>query len=70
MTNKYAQLNIYDFKWNSLFEAKSEVGNSKVFIDINEENSEKLKPGIYYCTLKIVGEEDCRLKHKVTLIIN
>lgn len=70
MTNRYAQLNIYDFKWNELFEAKSEIGNSKVFIDINEETSEKLKPGIYYCTLKIVGEEDCRLKHKVTLIIN
>lgn len=70
MANKYAQLNIYDFRWNELFEVKSDVGNSKVFLDINKENSEKLKPGTYFCTLKIVGEKDCLLKHKLILIIN
>ncbi len=70
MTNRYAQLNIYNFKWESIFESKSEIGEPEVHLDINEETSKQLKPGIYYCTLKIVGENDCRLKHKFTIVIN
>jgi hypothetical protein len=70
MTNRCAQLNIFNFKWESIFEAKSEIGESKVSIDINEETSKQLKPGIYYCTLKIVGDNECRLKHKFSIVIN
>ena len=70
MTDKHPQLNIYDFKWNSLFEVSSNDGESKVYLDINEKTSEQLKPGVYYCTLKIVGKDSCRLKHKMVLVIN
>ena len=70
MTNRYSQLNIYNFKWENILEAKSDVGASTVYLDINEETSKLLKPGIYYCTLKIVGKDDCRIKNKFTIVIN
>ena len=73
MLGKYAQLNIFNFRWEPIVEVKSAMGNPSVTLDVDEEISNKLKPGIYYCTLKIIDEDECtmcRVKNKFTITIN
>ena len=70
MTNKYVQLNIFNFKWEPLLEFKSDIGQSQIQLKMDEAITEQLKPGTYYSTLKIVGEDECKLKDKFTIIIN
>ena len=69
MTNKYILLNIFNFRWESIYEQESKIGESSITINVNEEISKKLTPGIYYCTVKICSEDTCQIKNKFMIWI-
>ena len=70
MKDSYVLVEIFNFRWEPIYSQQSEIGESTIFIDVNEELSNKLQTGIYYCTVKICSEESCLLKDKFMISIN
>lgn len=70
MTNAYIQLDIYDFRWNNVYTQNGNIGKSDIVLNIDDEISKILKPGVYYVTLKICSEEEQFIKSRFIISIN
>lgn len=70
MTNSYITVNIFNFRWESVYIQQSEIGQSTICIEVNEELSKTLTSGIYYCTVTIHSEDNSFLKDKFMISIN
>ena len=63
--NKKIRVDIYDFRWEHVKSFEEPQSNTIVCrID------DTLKSGVYYCTVKLLGAEECELIDKFTLSIN
>lgn len=69
MESKSIQFDIYNFRWEPITSFSSQ-GSASIEISVDKELNEKLKPGVYYSTLKITGEESVELKNKYMLVVN
>lgn len=69
MTNSYIELNICNFRWETLHTQIGEVGNSTIVLNIDDKISEVLTEGIYYVTLKICSENEKILKNRFMINI-
>ena len=70
MTDKIAELSIYDFRWNKIHSVCSDTNSSEISLNVDSELDKIVKPGIYYCTLKIIGEQQSQIKDKFIIIVN
>jgi hypothetical protein len=69
MTNKYILVNIYNFRWEEVYSKQSNIGESSISIVVDEEFSKLTPSGIYYCTVKICGQDDSLIKDKFMISI-
>ena len=70
MTDKYIQLDIFNFRWEKVHSTTSANNESIIVLKIDEEMHKKLPSGIYYITLKICSEDSVQLKDKFMVSIN
>lgn len=70
MTDKHIELGIYNFRWEKVYSQIGKIGNSDIVLQIDEEMSNILRPGVYYVTLKICSEETQTIKSRFMININ
>ena len=70
MTDKYIQLDIFNFRWENIHSVKADEGQQIIVLKIDEELNKKLSSGIYYITLKICSETSVELNNKFMISIN
>lgn len=65
VTDKVIEVEIYNFRWE-LVKTFTEEGSSTIACRIDD----TLQSGLYYCTVKLLGENKSELVNKFTLSIN
>lgn len=63
--NTKIRVDIYDFRWEHI-KSFEEVESNTIACRIDD----TLQSGLYYCTVKLLGAEECELIDKFTLSIN
>ena len=69
MTNKTLLVTIYNHRWEELYSLEK-LGKIEVSIHVGKELNEILKPGVYYCTIKVTSMESVEIVNKEMLIVN
>ena len=64
-TDKLLRVEIYDFRWDLVKTFETTDSNT-----IDCRIDETLYSGLYYCTVKLIGNEECELISKFTITIN
>lgn len=65
VTDKIIRVDIYDFRWEHV-KSFEEVESNTIACRIDD----TLQSGLYYCTVKLLGAEECELINKFTITIN
>lgn len=69
MNNKYIHFNIFNFRWESIYEKNGNIGESELSVSIDESLSEILVPGVYYVIISIGSDAVKRLFEKYMFIV-
>lgn len=69
MTDKSILVQIYDRRWE-LVKSFENSGLNQITCRFDKDIYETIKSGIYYCIIKILGEDSCEIKSKFTIVIN
>lgn len=67
-TNKTVSIDIYNFRWESVFHTDLDAAKN-VQLSIDEGLSNQLSEGIYYCKVKLLGEDECTVVSKTMLAV-
>ena len=70
MTNKHISVEIYNHRWELLYSKDGSVGESSIDIVVDEELSETLKAGAYFCLVKIISPDSSIVKDKFIISID
>lgn len=57
MSGKYIEVNITDFRGENLLTITSDVGDTDLVMNVNEEFYSIFKSGVYYCKVSIINED-------------
>ena len=69
MKNKTLKVELYNFRWESI-KTFTQTGQNEIVVSVDKDTSEELKPGVYYCLVKVQGDEDTAVKQKTMFIID
>lgn len=68
MEGKTLQLDVYNFRWEH-FHTFSSLGAAEIVCTLDKDITEKFKPGVYYSTLKVLGDSTSVLHDTYMFIV-
>ena len=68
MQGKILELEIFNFRWDTIYNCKTE-GKVEIALPVDDTIDNVLKPGTYYCIIKLKDETRTMIQDKTMLIV-
>ena len=68
MKDKTLKVELYNFRWESI-KTFTQIGQNEIVVSVDKYLSEELKPGVYYCIVKVQGDTIEEVIQKTLFIV-